>query len=130
MRNLKRGNTMPKREILREQWMETFQAFTSKHIGQLVRLSVTGMPSAPEVVGVEAKELPLHEISADLKDQENSIMISLGLPSEILLRHSILSVAHVYITQAEDGSESTVEVQSSNGQTTTLNLHVPVPIKS
>jgi hypothetical protein len=120
---------MPKREILREQWMETFQNFTSKHTGQLVRLDVDGTQPASEIVEVEAKELPLHEISADLKDKENSFMISLGLPSEILLRHSIQSVSHVYVTQAEDGSESTVEIESGNGQTTTLNLSVSVPSK-
>ncbi len=117
---------MPIREVLRDQWVALFQTFTSEHAGQLVSLGVNGRQPKHEIVDIEAHELPLREIAADLKDKENTVVISLGLSSDKLLRHSIQSVSHVRVAWTEDGSESALEIESMNGQTTTLNLGAPV----
>jgi hypothetical protein len=113
-------------EVLRDQWVEFFQTFTSEHAGELVSLGVDGRQPKHEIVDVEARELPLRGIAADLKDDESTVVISLGLSSDRLLRHSVLSVSHIYVNQTEGGFESALEIESRNGQTTTLNISVPV----
>ena len=121
---------MPTREVLRDQWVAFFQTFTTEHVGRLVSLNVDGKQPKHESAGIEARELPLREIAADLKDRANIIMISLGLSNVKLLRHAIPSVTHVRVAQREDGSDSALAIETRNGQTTTLNLDVPAAPKS
>lgn len=117
---------MTKREVLRDQWAEFFQTFAATHIGQLVSLGIDGTHARHETIDLQARELPLREIAVDMKDQENTVVISLGLTEDKLLRHSILSVAHVRVIQSEDGPESGLEIESMNHQTTTVNLSVAI----
>jgi hypothetical protein len=120
---------MAKREIVREQWAEFFQTFTTENAGRLVSLGIDGTHEKRESVAIEARELPLREIAVDLKDKENAVVISLGLSEDKLLRHSILAVSHVRVTQTEDGYESALEIESMNHQTTTVNLNTPIAPK-
>ncbi len=120
---------MPTREVLRDQWVAFFETFTSEQAGRLVSLGADGRQPNHEIVDIEARELPLREIAADLKDKEDTVVISLGLSDDRLLRHAIASVSHVHVTQTEDGAASTLAIESRNGQTTTLNLSVPASPK-
>ena len=115
---------MPTREVSRDQWAAFFEVFTAKHLDRLVSLGIEGEPPKYESTDIEARELPLREVAADLKDRENTVVISLGLSSDKLLRHAIPSVSRVRVAQTEDGSDSTLTIESRNGQTTTLNLDV------
>jgi len=120
---------MPIRELSRDQWGAFFATFTNDHSGSLVSLGVDGRQPKHDLVDMEARVLPLREIAADLKDKESTIVISLGLSSDKLLRHAIPSVSHVRVTQSEDGSDSALAIESMNGQTTTLNLEMRVSSK-
>ena|SRR5579859_2109108 len=122
--------TMPTREIIRDQWVTFFETFTADHVDRLVSLAVNGKLPEHDIVDVEARILPLREIAADLKDRVNTIVISLGLSRDKLLRHAIQSVSHVRVTRTEDGSASALAIESMNGQTTTLNIDEPVSSKS
>jgi hypothetical protein len=117
---------MSVREVLRDQWVEFFQTFTSEHAGKLVSLGVDGRQPKHEIVDIKARELPLRGIVAVLTDDESTIVISLGLSSDRVLRHSVLSVSHIRVTQTEDSFESALEIESRNGQTTTLNISTEV----
>jgi hypothetical protein len=117
--------TMPTREILRDQWTAFFQAFTDEHAGRLVSLGMDVVHSEHKIVDIEARERPLRQIAVD-EDKENAIVISLGLSNGNLLRHTIQSVSHIRVAPTADGSDSVLEVETMNGQTTTLNLIVPV----
>ena len=92
--------TMPTREVLRDQWIPFFEAFASEHLG------VGGRQIEHEIVGTEARGLPLQNISAGFKDRENTVVISLGESPGKLLRQSIQSVSHVRVAQTDDGSDS------------------------
>ena len=122
--------TMPISEVSRNEWVAFFEALTSEHAGQPVSLGVDGRHSEHELVDMEARELPLWAIAADLKDRENTVVISLGPSSDELLRHSIQAVSHVRIAQTEDGSYSALTIESMYGQTTTLDFSEPVSSKS
>src|SRR5579859_4239898 len=106
--------TMTTREVLRDQWVAFFEGFTGEHADSLVSLSLDGQQPQHDVVDVEARVLPLREIAVDLKDKESTIVISLGLYSDKLLRHAISLVSHIRITQTEDGSDSALAIESMN----------------
>ena len=113
---------MQTREIFRKTWTEFFQDFTSDHAGNLVNLAIKGWQPDQKQVKTEARSLPLRDISADLKDHENSVMIAVGDDANALLRHEIQLVSHVRLIQNDDGTDSALQIESSNGQTATLEL--------
>jgi hypothetical protein len=108
--------------IQREAWEAFFPAFSSLHSNQLVSLGVDGKQPMHDAVEHVAREMPLRDISVDLKERESTVVISLGLSQDKLLRHSIASVSEVRVVQSEAGTDSALEIETMNGQTTTLNL--------
>ena len=117
---------MQTREILRDTGAEFFQDFTSDHDGNLVNLVIKGRQPERKQVDTEARVLPLRQISADLKDQENSVMIAVGSYDGELLRHEIQKVSHVRLIQTEDGADSALQIESANGQTATIEFSTVV----
>ncbi|MEP6986202.1 MAG: DUF5335 family protein [Chloroflexota bacterium] len=107
-------------EILRGSWTEFFQDFTSDHDGNLVNLVIKGWQPNQNQVDTEARVLPLREISADLKDHENSVMIAIGSYDGELLRHEVQKVSHVRLIQTDNGSDSALQIESATGQTATI----------
>jgi hypothetical protein len=118
---------MPTHEILRDQWVVFLESFSCEHTGRLVSLGMDSIHGEHKIVDIEARELPLRQIAADVKDKENTVVISLGMAGDRLLRHTIQFVSRIRIAQMDDGSDSVIEIEAINGQTTTLNLCVPVP---
>lgn len=111
---------MQTREIFRKTWIEFFKDFTSDHAGKLVNLAIAGWQPGQKQVDTQAHSLPLRDISADLKDHENSVMISVGTDDKALLRHEIEMVSHVRLIQSDSGTDSGLQIESSNGQTATI----------
>jgi hypothetical protein len=118
---------MATREILRDQWVVFLESFSHEHAGRLVSLGMDSVHAEQKIVNIESREMPLRQIAADIKDKESTVAISLGMAGDRLLRHTIQSVSRIRIAQTDDGSDSVVEIESMNGQTTTLNLCVLVP---
>ncbi len=117
---------MQTHEILRATWVEFLQDFASDHDGNLVNLAIKGWQSNEKQVDTEAQMLPLRAISADLKDKENSVVISVGSYDGELLRHEIQMVSHVRLVQTDDGRDSGLQIESANGQTATIEFSKPV----
>jgi hypothetical protein len=116
---------MSTREILRDQWVEFFQSFTDDHNDWLVRIGLKGFQPKREGHVTEkkqARELHLRGISADLKDNENTVTVTVGVSGDKLLRHEVQTVSHVRLIQTEDGNDSGVQIESLNGQMTTVRL--------
>ena len=118
---------MSTREILRDQWVEFFQSFTDDHNDWLVRIGLKGIKPKRSLTGQvmekkQARELHLRGISADLKDNENKVTVTVGVAGDKLLRHEVETVAHVRVIQTEDGNDSGVQIESQNGQMTTVRL--------
>jgi hypothetical protein len=104
------------REILRDEWAEFLDGFSRQHEGWLVTVEVLG-----EEIGaqVEAQELPLEGITAELKSGgEDVITIILAGDSRERVTHNILGPTHVRIEQTESGADMTLQIESSNGVTT------------
>jgi len=117
---------MKTNEIRRDTWMEFFQDFSSDHAGNLVNLVIKGWQLDQKQAETEAQMLPLREISADLKDQENSVMISIGSYDGDLLRHEVQKVSHVRLIQTDVGADSALQIESADGQMATIQLSTAV----
>lgn len=117
---------MSTREILRDQWVEFLQSFADAHNDWLIRIGLKGVtPKRASGTATEKKQvrdLHLRGISADLKDNEHTVTVTVGVSGDKLLRHEVETVAHVRLLQTEDGIDSGVEIESQNGQTTTVRL--------
>lgn len=113
---------MPMHEIRRDEWVAFFEAFTTENAGKLVSFSVVSSQSKYEAIGTEVRQLPLREIAADVKDKESTIVISVGLSEDRLMRHSIQPVAHIRVTRAENGPVSTIDIEAVSGTVTTLSM--------
>lgn len=124
---VKEITTMSTREILRDQWVEFFQSFTDDHSDWLVRIGLKGVQPKRASTGQvmekrQARELHLRGISADLKDNENTVTVTVGVTGDKLLRHEVQTVAHVRLIQTDAGDDSGVQIESQNGQMTTVRL--------
>lgn len=117
------GAVMPTQEIPRKEWVRFFDRFSGQHERWLARVEVIG-----EDVGaqLEAKDLPLRGISADLKDREDTISITLGEKPDNLITHSIQAASHVRLKQTEEGADEALQIESADGTMTLLRFHSAV----
>jgi Family of unknown function (DUF5335) len=119
---------MPTREIPRDKWVQYFEGFTTDHDSWLVSLHIKDKDADHKAGDTEARKLPLREISADVKDKEHTIVITVGTSGDEMMRHEIEAVSHVHITQTEDGIDSALLIEGRDGQATTLKLSMPASV--
>ena len=104
------------REIPRDEWAEFLDSFSRQHEGWLVTVEVLGAEIGAQV---EARELPLEGITAELKaGGEGVITIILVGGSREHVTHNIPQPTHVRIEQTESGADMTLQIESSRGVTT------------
>src|SRR5712691_4106374 len=118
---------MPTTEIPRSEWSLFFDSFSLRHQGWLVDLDVKNniLFKKPE-----ADELPLEGISADVKDQESIISISVGREGQDRLRHAIKEPTSVRLEQTDDGYDKAIEIDSKGSGKTFLRLRSSVADES
>ena len=121
---------MSTHEILRDKWMEFFQSFSSNHSGWLVTLGINAWHTKRQAAAIEGRQLPLRDIAADLKDKENTVVITIGGRGDDLLTHEVRTVSHVRLTQAENDPSAILNIETANGQTTTLTVSAPASSKN
>jgi hypothetical protein len=122
--------SMSTHEILRDKWVEFFQSFTSDHSGWLVTLGVKARRNNHKAPAIEGRQLPLRDIAADLKDKENTVVITIGGRGDDLLTHEVRTVSHVRLTQAENDPSAILNIEAANGQTTTFTVSAPTSSKN
>ena len=62
---------------------------------------------------------------ADLKDGENTIVIAVGLTGHNVMRHLMQTVAHVRVTQSQDGTDTALQIESMDSGTTIVTFKAP-----
>jgi hypothetical protein len=108
------------REIPRNEWPEFFDSFSRQHEGWLVTVEVLGAEIGAQV---EAQELPLEGITAELKaGSEDVITIIIGGGSRGRVTHNILQPTHVRIEQSESGADMTLQIESGSAVTTLVSF--------
>ncbi len=103
---------MSTREIPRDEWDSFFDSFSLRHQGWLVTVEVLGADSGAQV---EAKQMPLDGISAELKRRgEDIISIFIGRNPQEHVTHTIHAPERVWLKEIEDGADEVLEIESES----------------
>jgi hypothetical protein len=108
---------MQTREIPRDEWAAFFDSFSRQHEGWLATVEVLGKEIGAQV---EARELALRGITAELKGDEDTISIILGETPKDHITHIITGPSHVRLEQTESGAHEALQIESASGVTTLL----------
>ena len=110
---------MPTRDIPRDEWISFFDGFSLRHQGWLVTIEVLGSDIGAQV---EAMEMPLEGISADLnRSGTDIILIFIGREPQEHLTHTVNAPERVRLKQTDDGADEALEIESA-GLTTLLHF--------
>ena len=112
-------------ELSRDQWVSYFQTFTRDHANSLTTVEVDEQRIIRKLAGIEAHELPLREIAADMKDKEHTIVITLGAKDDESITHEVLDVEHIHVDQDDSNLGATLTFEAKGGSKTTLKIAAP-----
>src|SRR5437773_6841810 len=105
---------MSTREIPRDEWDSFFDSFSLRHRDWLVTVEVLSSDIGAQV---EAKQMPLEGISAELKRSgEDIISIFIGRKPRHLT-HTIHAPERVRLKETEDGADEVLEIESERRTT-------------
>lgn len=102
-----------------EKWVEFFDDFSRKHQGKLATLEVVRAPAQTELI---AQNLPLVGISADRKDGENIVTITLGDDQQNYVTRMIDDALRVAVNQVRAELSPSLRIDSMSEATTLLTL--------
>jgi hypothetical protein len=116
---------MPTREVPRDEWPLFFDIFSRQHEGWLVTIEVRGQPSLQSrKPQVDARDLALEVITADLSDKEDGIAVSVG--DQDRLTYIIQEPVRVNLDQTEEGADAALHIESAEGAITTVRFRAAV----
>lgn len=99
---------MPTQEIERNDWIEFFNSFSRRHRGWLVTIEVLEPDLGDQV---EARELPLEGIAAELNDYaDDELEIIAGKSPNAHISHTVTR-ERVWLKQTEEGADETLEIE-------------------
>jgi hypothetical protein len=101
-------------EIPRRAWREFLDSFSREHEGWLV--TVEERPSFSSAQHVEARELPLHGVSADADGE--SIAVAVGDIPDQHMTHTIRHPARVLVETTDRDADAGPRIERRSGSTT------------
>jgi hypothetical protein len=107
------------REIVRQEWVHLLDQFSRDFEGSMARLEVVGKAGAQHVI---VDHMPFVGMSADLKDGEDTVVVSFTQSENAMFDHTIADVKNVSIDEL-NGRVARVEIVSDDGTTTVFSLH-------
>jgi hypothetical protein len=110
---------MATREIPSHEWPRFFADCIRDHQGQPVTLKVFGADIGAQE---EARTLPFVGISADWKDGENRVFVTVGDQLSDHLTHTITDPTHIRMRQAEGEAGETIEIEAADGTRTLVSF--------
>ena len=108
-------------DVAPDQWTPFLTQFTRDNRGAHARLTVIGA-NADMGVQVETENRPFDGVSADLKDRERTVWISLGSGVNDHMAHGIPRATAIRTLAAVEGGGTVLEVESADGTKTLLEL--------
>lgn len=106
-------------DVIREEWVRILDAFSRDFNGKLARLEVVGSTGAQHVI---IDHIPFAGMNADLKDGEDTVVVSFLQSDENIFNHTVSDVKRVSIDDL-NGKAARVEIASGDGTTTVFSLH-------
>jgi Family of unknown function (DUF5335) len=111
-------------EIPRQDWISFFDSFSLQHDRWLVSLELSAV--GPDLQ-VQAHDIPLQGISADLKEPgADTIMIRVGSAAGGYLTHWIRHPARVILEQTPEGADIAIVIESGRGASSRLRFRSPL----
>jgi hypothetical protein len=115
---------MSTQEIARDEWATFFDSFSHRHQGWLVTVEVFSSEIGAQV---EARELPLQGITAELKrDGEDMISIIVGDTPQQHVTNTIAGPTRVILKRTDEGADEAIEIESA-ARTTLVRFRSAVP---
>ena len=116
---------METQEIIRGEWEHFLDEFSKLHQGEKATVQVI---DEEDGVQTEAQSLPFVGISAEVKGSEKgAIIVMLGTETDDHVEHEIRDVSHLWQKPAEINSGDALEIESTDGSKTILQLE-PAPL--
>jgi hypothetical protein len=112
------------REIPRSEWVSFFDAFSRQHEDWLVTLELQETNQAPRV---EAREVPLEGITADLKAGQDSVSIITAHKDQEYISHRVPQATRVRLLESQAGVHEGLEIESQDGTKAVLRFRSPMP---
>jgi uncharacterized protein DUF5335 len=106
---------MPTSEIPRNEWTAFCDRFSREHEGWLATVEVLD-----ESIGaqIEAENLPLEGVSADLKKAgDETISIFLGDEPNGKVTHIVAAPTRLWVQKTGEGADQALEVEAPSGKT-------------
>ncbi|KPV48406.1 hypothetical protein SE17_38250 [Kouleothrix aurantiaca] len=110
---------MSSRELVRQEWVKLLDTFSRDFAGTMARLEVVGTGGAQHVI---VDHMPFAGMTADLKDGEDSVVVSFAQGENGVFDHTVSDVQNVSIDEL-NGRVARVEIASGDGTTTVFSLH-------
>ena len=110
------------KEIGKDQWSVFLAEFTRENRGAHARIEVLGTDIGDQV---QTDDRPFDGISADTKDNEDTVWITFGSTAGDHLTHGIHKVSAIRLRQASGQSQTALEVVAQDGTITLLELSGP-----
>jgi hypothetical protein len=108
------------REIPRKEWVTFFNNFSRQYQGWSINLEIMEKDVGAQL---EAHELPLEGIAADLKQNgKDTISIILGDAPNDHMTHKITAPTHVRVELTDKGYREALQIESEGGATTLLSF--------
>src|SRR5207249_1496159 len=103
--------------IPREEWKEFLDSFSGRHDRWLVSLEVDNTDNTVEKEQVEAHQMALEGITADLKDGESTISIGVGMTPQERLTHAVHDPVQLEVERTREGAEKELRIEGHEGTT-------------
>lgn len=108
---------MQSHEIPSDQWVPFFNDLSKRHEGEHVSVELIGRDIGDQM---EAQDQSLLGITVDPPSGAFKIEVMLGESGGINMSHEIAHPIHVRLAQADDGSDSALEIEPEGGPRTLL----------
>jgi hypothetical protein len=110
-------------EIPRDQWVAFFNGFSARHEGWLVDVRIVGADIGAQP---EFKQYPLLGISADLKDNEDFVNITVSKTPQDRDTHTVIGATRVWLKQGDNGADEALEIEARDGTKTIVTFRTSV----
>lgn len=108
-------NQSQTREIPRSEWKDFFSQFSDQHDDEAVEIEMIGSEIGAQI---EGHELRLRGISPAQNLKESDLALELDSVDGEHLTHMISKPTHVWLQQAQDKTDETLEIESADGTKT------------
>jgi len=110
---------MATQTIPREQWTRFFDSFSVDHRGAIATLEACSPALGDQEI---ARGQVFRGISADLKDGENRIEITMGAVHDDGTTHAVMAPERVWLNDAQGAGNETLEITCVEGARTLLHF--------